>query len=400
VPAMLATYRRILSRPGTALFSITGLVARLPISMVGLGIVLLVEHATDSYGLAGSVSAAMLVGQAVFAIPQGRLLDRLGQPRVLPVMVMVWGAGLAMLMWSVEADWPIALAYGFAAVSGAGLPAVGSSVRARWAHVLDSERDVQTAFALEAAVDEAVFMSGPIIVTVLATTVHPVAGLATALASGIVGTLYLATQRTTAPPPHPRPATRDDRATVPWATIAPLTVVCTALGLLFGAAEVTAVAFAEEQHARSYVGVLLALWAFGSLLAGVVTGAVHWRRGPDLRLRVGALAMAATMVPMPFIDSMWVMGAVLFLAGFAIAPTLIAAMSLAEHVLPSSRLTEGMAFLHTGLIGGVAPGSAVAGLVIDAHGASPSYLVPLGGGIVALLASLMTRVTVTSHAVD
>jgi predicted MFS family arabinose efflux permease len=312
-------------------------------------------------------------------------------------MVAVWGIGLALMMLAVQADWPIALAYAFAAISGAGLPAVGSSVRARWAHVLDSQRDVQTAFALEAAVDEAVFMSGPIIVTVLATTVHPVAGLGAALAAGVVGTLYLAAQRSTAPPPHPRPATRTDRAAIPWPTIAPLSVVCAALGLLFGAAEVTAVAFAEEQHARSYVGVILALWAFGSLLAGLITGAIHWRRGPLGRLRYGALAMACTMVPLPLIDSMWVMGAVLFLAGFAIAPTLIATMSLAEHSLPPSRLTEGMSFLSTGIIGGVAPGAAIAGQVIDAHGASPAYLVSLCGGVVALLAALATRTTVSSH---
>jgi MFS family permease len=394
---MLDTYRRILDRPGTALFSATGLVARLPMSMVALGIVLLVENATDSYGLAGSVSAAMLIGQAAFAIPQGRLLDRLGQARVLPIVVAVWGAGLSLLMWSVEADWPIATAYALAIVCGAGLPAIGSSVRARWAHVLDSERDVQTAFALEAVADEAVFMLGPILVTVLATTVHPVAGLSAALATGILGTLYFAAQRSTAPPPHPRAPTRADRAPLPWATVVPLTVVCLALGLLFGAAEVTAVAFAEEQHAKSYVGVLLALWAFGSLLAGAVTGAITWRKGPLVRLRVGALGMAATMVPMPFIDSMWVMGAVLFAAGFAIAPTLIATMSLAEQVLPSSRLTEGMAVLHTGLIGGVAPGATVAGIVIDAHGASPSYLVSLGGGLIALAAALLTRTTVSSH---
>ncbi len=394
---MLDTYRRILDRPGTALFSATGLVARLPMSMVALGIVLLVENATDSYGLAGSVSAAMLIGQAAFAIPQGRLLDRLGQARVLPIVVAVWGAGLSLLMWSVEADWPIATAYVLAVVCGAGLPAIGSSVRARWAHVLDSERDVQTAFALEAVADEAVFMLGPIIVTVLATTVHPVAGLSAALATGILGTLYFAAQRSTAPPPHPRAPTRADRAPLPWGTVVPLTVVCLALGLLFGAAEVTAVAFAEEQHAKSYVGVLLALWAFGSLLAGAVTGAITWRKGPLMRLRVGALGMAATMVPMPFIDSMWVMGAVLFAAGFAIAPTLIATMSLAEQVLPSSRLTEGMAVLHTGLIGGVAPGATVAGIVIDAHGASPSYLVSLGGGLIALAAALLTRTTVSSH---
>jgi predicted MFS family arabinose efflux permease len=394
---MLSTYRRILTRPGTALFSATGLVARLPISMLGLGIVLLVEHATDSYGLAGSVSAAMLVGQAAFAVPQGRLLDRLGQPRVLPVVSSVWGVCLALLMWSVEADWPIASAYALAALCGAALPAIGSCVRARWAHVLDSGRDVQTAFALEAVADEAVFMTGPIVVTVLATTVHPVAGLSAALATGVLGTLSFAAQRGTAPPPHPRPQTRADRAAIPWATIGPLIVVCMALGLLFGAAEVTAVAFSEEQGAKSYVGVLLALWAFGSLLAGAITGAISWSRPPAMRLRFGALGMAGTMLPLPLIESMWVMGVVLFAAGFAIAPTLIATMSLAEQALPSSRLTEGMAFLHTGLIGGVAPGAAAAGIVIDAYGASPAYLVSFAGGLLALAAALATRTTVRAH---
>ena len=54
---MLDSYRRVLARPGAFRFSSAALVARLPISMVGLGIVLLVEERTGSYGLAGTVSA-------------------------------------------------------------------------------------------------------------------------------------------------------------------------------------------------------------------------------------------------------------------------------------------------------------------------------------------------------
>ena len=162
---MLTSYRRILQIPGTLLFSATGMVARLPMSMASLGIVLLVSTATGSYGLAGSVSAAYLIANGAFAIAQGRLLDRLGQSRVLPVAVGVFGAALALLMWSVQADWPVAVSYLAAAVSGAALPAVGSCVRARWSHVLRSPDDLQTAFALEAVVDESVFMLGPILVT-------------------------------------------------------------------------------------------------------------------------------------------------------------------------------------------------------------------------------------------
>ncbi len=59
---MLENYRRILAVPGGLRFSASGLVARLPISMVGLGIVLLVEAATGSYGLAGAVSGGLRRG--------------------------------------------------------------------------------------------------------------------------------------------------------------------------------------------------------------------------------------------------------------------------------------------------------------------------------------------------
>ncbi|MDO9458143.1 MFS transporter [Nocardioides sp.] len=394
---MLNTYRQILARPGTALFSATGLVARLPIAMVGLGIVLLVEAESGSYGLAGSVSGVSLLANAAFAVLQARWIDRFGQSRVLPVAIVVWGVALAALMWSVESGWPLAATYALAAVTGAALPGVGACVRSRWAHVLPGDADRQTAFALEAVADEAVFITGPILVTVLATAVHPVAGLTTALTVGVAGTLAFSAQRTTEPPPHPPLAHRSDRARMPWATVLPLTVASLALGTLFGAAEVTTVAFTEERGNKAIAGFLLALWAAGSLIAGGLTGAVRWRRPVLSRLRLGAAAMTLTMVPLALIDTLWLMGAVLFVAGFSIAPTLIATMSMAEQNVPPSRLTEGMALVHTGIVAGVAPGAALAGVVIDAAGASPAYLVSVGGGLLALAAALLVRPAVVDR---
>jgi predicted MFS family arabinose efflux permease len=222
---------------------------------------------------------------------------------------------------------------------------------------------------------------------VLATTWHPVAGLTAALVSGVAGTLFFASQRATEPPAHPRRETTGPRPGMPWATVAPLALVCGALGTLFGAAEVTTVAFAEELGSKGYAGPLLALWALGSLLAGLVTGAIHWRRGPDHRVRWGSAAMMAAMLPLALIGSVPVMGIALFVAGFAIAPTLIATMSLTERTVPHARLTEGMAIMHTGIVAGVAPGATVAGVVIDAYGASAAYLVAAGAGLVSALAA-------------
>ncbi|HWJ83426.1 MAG TPA: MFS transporter [Nocardioides sp.] len=389
---MLESYRRIFTR-STALFSLTGLVARLPISMVGLGLVLLAQHATGSYAFAGTVSAVALIANAVLAIGQGRLIDRLGQGRVLPAVITVWGVGLAATMWSLEADWPRWTTYVLAGVAGAALPSVGTCVRARWSSTLDDPARLHTAFSFEAVADEVVFLVGPIMVTMLATAVHPVAGLTAALVTGLAGTYAFAAQRGSEPPAHARPAHGTARAPMPWTAVAPLTVLCLALGALFGAAEVATVAFSDEQGHQGVAGFLLATWAFGSLVAGLVSGAISWRSGPLVRLRWGALGMAAAMAPLALVPSIPVMFAVLLVGGFAISPTLIAAMSLAEQVLPPARLTEGMAFLQTGIAAGLAPGAALAGVVIDDAGASPAYLVSFAGGAVALLAALATRVS-------
>lgn len=385
---MFTSYGRILAHPGALRFSLSGLVARLPISMVGLGIVLLVSSATGRYGVAGAVSAAYMIANAALAILQGRLLDRLGQGRVLAVASLAFGVAISLLVVSVQADWPIVTTYVFAAVGGAFLPQVGSSVRARWSYVLDQPADVQTAYALEAVLDEAVFILGPILVTVLATAWHPVAGIVVALVACVAGTLSYAGQRATEPPARVQTSTDGPKPAMPWPTVIPLAVVCAALGVLFGAAEVTTVAFAEEQGRKALAGVLLALWAFGSLASGVISGAIHWRRGPSVRVRWGALAMACAMTPLYFVGSLPLMGATLFVAGFAIAPTMIASMSLTEQVVPSGRLTEGMAIMQTGLVAGVAPGATLSGLVVDHWGASAAYLVSVAAGVVAALAGL------------
>jgi predicted MFS family arabinose efflux permease len=384
---MLTTYRRILAVPGALRFSATGLVARLPISMEGLGIVLLVVAVSDSYGYAGAVAGTVTIANAVASIFQGRYIDRLGQARVLPPLILAWGAALLLLVAAVHGEWPRWTAFAVAVLVGATLPPVSTCVRARWSHVLDEPRQVQTGYALESAVDEAVFIAGPILVTALATSWDPVAGLGAAVIAGVGGTLFLATQRATEPPGHPLVREVADRPRMPWRTVAPLAVVALGLGALFGSAEVTTVAFAEEAGKAGVTGVLLALWALGSLLAGLVTGAVHWQGGTALRLKVGTAALAIGMTPLALVGPIWLMGLMLFLAGFAIAPSLIATLSHIEQTVPSARLTEGMAFVHTGLAAGLAPGSAIAGVVVDAAGASPASLVSAGAGVVAALAA-------------
>lgn len=388
---MFSTYRRVLSRPGALAFSSTGLIARLPLSMLGIGIVLLLSSTTGSYAIAGSVSAVYVVANAALAVVQGRLLDTYGQGRVLRIAATLYALGLGGLMVSTQLGWPLLIAYGCAFLSGASLPQVGSCVRARWSHILSAPDQRQTAYALEAVLDELVFVTGPVLVALLATTVHPLAGLGVALVVGLLGPWALAAQHSTEPTIHPTHHDDGSKPTMAWRVVLPLIAVMVGIGAVFGSAEVSTIALADEQGATQWSGVLLALFAGGSLLAGVITGAITWRRGPADRLVVGAIALTLALAPTPFLDHLPVLGAWLFVCGLSVSPVLIAGMSLVEQASPARRLTEAMAFLHSGLAGGVAAGAALAGAVVDQFDASAAYWVPVAAALLAAMCAPVTR---------
>jgi predicted MFS family arabinose efflux permease len=297
------------------------------------------------------------------------------------------------MMVAVDASWPTPLPHLCAALSGSALPQTGSCVRARWSHLVPDKRMLQTAFAFEAVVDEAVFVIGPTLVTLLATTVHPLAGLTTAILAGLAGTAVLVSLRTSEPPPT-HGLVVHVRGTMGWNVLGPMTVCAFALGVLFGGCEVATVAFADELGAKSVSGVMLAIWSLGSLLSGVVTGALQLTAPHAVRFRWGLLALGLLMVPLPFVNGFWLLGLFLFLAGFAISPTLIASVAWIEQTVPATRITEGITIVTTGLAAGVAPGAAVVGFIVDRYGASASYWVPaaagLGGAAVAFAASTVT----------
>ncbi|MGH3471905.1 MAG: MFS transporter [Nocardioidaceae bacterium] len=389
---MLDAYRTIFSTPGAKTFSATGFLARLPISMVTLGIVLLVAGQTGSYGFAGAVSAAYMVATACSSPVLARLVDKWGQHVVLVPCFLGFCVGMALLVMSIEESWLTPLPYLFAAISGACYPPVGACVRARWSKALGSTPALHTAYSLEAVVDESIFITGPVLVTFLATQVQEAAGIVAVIAVALVGGFWFASLRTTEPTPRRLGGGGDPSVAVKlgWVWLAPMVLGAVCLGALFGATEVVTVAFSQEHGHTGTAGALLAVWAAGSLIAGVITGATNRTTSPLRRYRLGAAGMACAMLPLPFVTSIPLLGVVLFVGGFAVSPTLVACMSLVEANVPSARLTEGITWVTTGIGLGVAPGAAVAGQLIDSHGASAGYLVPVAGGLLAALVASVT----------
>lgn len=387
---MLASYRSVFRHRGALAFSSTGIVARLPISMMTLGIVLLVSSTTGSYALAGEVSAAYVIGNAIVAVPHGRLADRFGQTLVLYVDAVAFALTTGLLVYAVTHDWSTPWPHLWAALSGATLPQVGSLVRARWAHIVETEQERHTAFAVEAVGDEVVFVTGPALVTFLSTLYAPETGLIVALVVGTVGTLLLAVQRGTAPATAP-PDPGGSAIRMPWDRLVPIAVAAVALGALFGALEIATVAAAQHGGHKSAAGVLLALFSFGSMVAGLVAGAIHWSAPDHRRFQIGIGVLAAAMLVLPFLDHLVILGGLLFLIGLALAPSLIAIVSLLEASTPRPRLTEAMAVFQTGISAGIAPGAYFAGLMADHTSGSAAYWVCVVSAGLTLAAALLCR---------
>ena len=196
----LRPYREVLSDRRAVAFSLAGFVARLPLSMTGIGIVLLVSLTTGSFGLAGLLTAAGTVTGAVVAPLWGRAIDRVGQARVLLAAAVINLLSVALLVTAIELAWPLAVSVAAAIGVGVGFSMAGSAVRARWTLRLDGSPLLNTAFALEAMLDEVVFIIGPVLVTFLATAFHPALGISVSAVIGFIGAVALAVQRSTQPP--------------------------------------------------------------------------------------------------------------------------------------------------------------------------------------------------------
>jgi predicted MFS family arabinose efflux permease len=274
-----------------------------------------------------------------------------------------------------------------AGLTGACGPNVGSVVRARWADALDAEGR-QTAFAFESVVDEVVFVVGPPLVTLLATLINPPVGFLTGVAIGFCGGMWLSRLRDTEPAVQPADVDGGRRpSAVLIPTVLLVAIAYLAVGAVFGALDVVVVAYAEAEGVPAMAGLALAVYAGGSLIAGLVYGVARLPGSLAARF-VGCAVFFALATQLLFaVDSLVSLVAVGFLAGLAIAPVLVSGMSLVESRVPRSALTEALTWVVTGLSLGVTVGSAVSGSAVDAWGAETAFAVPaLSAALAGLLA--------------
>ncbi|MER7949115.1 MFS transporter [Streptomyces sp. NPDC096079] len=389
-------YGQLLRTPGALSFLLPGFAARQPFAMLTIGIVLLVQHTTGSFGSAGAVAAVTGVSMALFAPQSGKLADRFGQRAVLVPGVLVHTASVSLLVALALAGAPMWALFLAAIPAGASVPQVGPMVRARWAAKLDGTPLMPTAAAFESVTDEFTFVVGPVLATALCTGIHPAAGLIAEAALTLVGGLFFAAQRATQPAhgitaAAGRHGAEPHRSALSIPGVRVLIVAFLGIGSVFGGMQVSLTAFTEEIGNPGANGLLYGIFAAGNMLAGIAMGAVAWKTGPRRRLILGyaGLTVAASLL--------WTTHSVLLLAalglvvGLCIAPALITGYTIVETLIPASARTEAFTWLTGAVALGQAAAVTVAGRLADAHGASTGFLVPMAGTALALATLLALR---------
>jgi MFS family permease len=406
----LAPYAEIFAIPRTWRFSVAGIIARMPMSMYGLGTVLLISAATGRYGLAGSVSAAASLGGAVCAPQLGRLVDRLGQHRVLIPVCVTFALSVAGLSAAVALRWPEWTLFAFGIAGGATMPQTGPMARARWAALLAGTPRLHTAFSVESVADELCFVIGPAAVAVLATQLYPAAGVGTAALCALAGSLWFASQRSTEPPVaavhagpvssggtasggRARPARRARLAAPSLVVLIPMYLF---IGAMFVAIDLSTVAFAARAGHKALAGFILGCYALGSATGGLWYGSRNWHAPASRRLAVTLSLTVAGVCTFWAMPNLLVLAPVIYLCGLTIAPTLIAGYSLLESTALPGRATEAMSWMSTGISVGLAIGSTAVGFILDAFGPRWGYAFAAAAGVTATLTYLagLRRVTV------
>jgi predicted MFS family arabinose efflux permease len=369
----LRPYIEIFGIPGAWRFSAAAAIGRMPMSMFGLGTVLLIASGTGKYGVAGSVSAVGYLGYALCAPRIARLSDSLGQRRVLLPLLTVFVVATAALIVAVEIHLPTWAFFVPGAIAGSAMPSLGTMVRTRWSFLLAGSPSLHAAFSLESVADELCFVIGPAAVTLLATEVYPASGVGVAAFLCIAGTLWFAAQRGTEPVIAVTDGDSGPRVGAPAPGLIVLVPVYFLLGAMFVAIDLSTVAFAQAFGHKPLAGFILGTYAFGSATGGLWYGSRQWRAPAEKRF---CLTLALTVIG---VATFWAQPNLvtltcgIYLCGLTIAPTLITGFSLLEAQARPGRRTEAMSWLSSGISVGVAAGASVVGFVIDAHGPRVGY---------------------------
>ncbi|WP_311751878.1 MFS transporter [Proteus columbae] len=396
---MISTYQTLFSYKGTISFTLAGMMARLPLPMMGIGIIMMISQITGSYALAGAISASFVFTYAVLSPQISRLVDNYGQSRILPLFTLISVIGIGGMLLATWLQWHISLLFIFAVLIGF-MPCISAMVRARWTAIYKEDGRLQTAYSLESVFDEVTFILGPPISVTLSVAFFPQAGLLMAAIFLIIGVLLLVSQRDTEPAItsiSSELTLYKTQSVFRFSLVKILTVIMIFMGVIVGTIDIFSVAFANIQGMPIGASLVLSAYAISSCFAGLFYGTLKLSTPLHRLLCLGGIATFLTILPLVFVGSIYSLSFVVLISGIFFAPMIIVTMSLIEKIVPENQLTEGMTWLLSGLNVGTAIGATLTGQLVDYSGVQSGVWVAIGASTLVLLIAFIGFKRINNH---
>jgi MFS family permease len=379
-------YRSVLSVAGAQRLLWTSVLARMPLGMSALAILLLVRHHTGSFGSAGVTVGAFAISQAAASPVLGALVDRFGQRRVLLPCAAAQSALLVLLVVAVASGAPVAALAALAAVAGAPLPPVAACLRALWPSVVPDPAQREAAYSLDAVSQETIWTLGPLLVGAAIAAVSPAAAVIVCAAFTLGGTVAFATSPL-ARARREAPVGRGRGGPLASAGIRLLLASAVFMGLCIGAVEVGLPSLAFDLGSGATAGMMLSVWSMGSAAGGLWYGARRWTSAPHARYPWVLVVMAVSTAPLLAAHSVPAAVVLSVVAGVAYAPTMSCQIALVNTLAPVGTVTEAFTWINAALGAGIALGTALAGGVVGAGVAAPFALGCAAAGVGAAIAA-------------
>ena len=129
--SVIGPYRDALGINGAAKFSAAGFLARMPLALIGFGVLLYMSNTTGSYSFAGFLQAVFIITTALAAVISSRMSDRYGQRIILLILPSVFSLALFLFVYSVSYELSRVIQTILVVIAGATFPSFGSLVRTR-----------------------------------------------------------------------------------------------------------------------------------------------------------------------------------------------------------------------------------------------------------------------------
>ncbi|TPW78094.1 MFS transporter [Schumannella soli] len=402
----------ILRRRGVPALVLTSLIGRLPTAMSALALVRLVVDTGGDYASASALTATFVIAGTIGQPFLGRIIDRAGhRSLVLLLSAVVTTLGFVIAVLTVQGV--PAVAFVAVAVAGFSTPPIESTLRSLWPALFRDATQRASAYALDAAAVEVLFIIGPLLtatgIAVFGAQINVLAMAGVGLVGGIAYAARAVVRRpgevdarvgaradagadahvgmSAGAGAGAKPGADDDTSrtvsSAPTRHGTPLSsapfvrmlILTLTAAIPVGALTLTATAYGSLASNDDFGPVALAANATGALVGALVIARFPLRRPPARAAAPVAVILGALYLPTAAAGAPPVVWIVLaFVAGLSLPPLLTQIFALTPALVQSRHANEANAWVVSVFAVGIAAGTVLGGITVDALGASSGIL--------------------------